>query len=88
MRKRATGYAKLGFRLPASGFRLHDARHACGTLMHMQGLPIVVMSQWLGHADPAVTMRTYVHGQTMILSWLPTHCSGHRRDTGALSRTL
>jgi integrase len=43
--------------------RLHDARHTCGTLMHMQGLPIVVISQWLGHADPAFTMRTYVHSQ-------------------------
>jgi integrase len=42
--------------------RLHDARHTCGTLMHMQGVPIVVISQWLGHADPAFTMRTYVHG--------------------------
>ena len=31
--------------------------------MHMQGLPIVVISQWLGHADPAFTMRTYVHSQ-------------------------
>jgi integrase len=22
-----------------------------------------VISQWLGHADPAFTMRTYVHSQ-------------------------
>lgn len=43
--------------------RLHDARHTCGTLMHMQGVPIVVISAWLGHADPAFTMRTYVHSQ-------------------------
>jgi integrase len=43
--------------------RLHDARHTCGTLMHMQGVPIVVISAWLGHADPAFTMRTYVHAQ-------------------------
>jgi integrase len=43
--------------------RLHDARHTCGTLMHMQGAPIVVIAQWLGHADPAFTMRTYVHSQ-------------------------
>ena len=43
--------------------RLHDARHTCGTLMHMQGVPIVVISQWLGHADPAFTMRTYVHSR-------------------------
>ncbi len=41
--------------------RLHDARHTCGTLMHMQGQPIMVISQWLGHADPAFTLRTYVH---------------------------
>ena len=43
--------------------RLHDARHTCGTLMHMQGVPIVVISQWLGHADPAFTVRTYFHSQ-------------------------
>ncbi|MCH9667030.1 MAG: site-specific integrase [Actinomycetia bacterium] len=47
--------------------RLHDARHTCGTLMHMQGVPIVVISQWLGHADPAFTMRTYVHSQDEAL---------------------
>jgi hypothetical protein len=38
-----------------------------GTLMHMQGLPIVVVSQWLGHADPAFTMRADVHGQNDAL---------------------
>lgn len=43
--------------------RLHDARHTCGTLMHFEGVPIVVISQWLGHTDPAFTMRTYVHSQ-------------------------
>jgi len=41
--------------------RLHDARHTCGTLMHLQGEPISVIAQWLGHADPAFTLRTYVH---------------------------
>ena len=29
--------------------RLHDARHTCGTLMHLQGVPIAVVSAWLGH---------------------------------------
>jgi integrase len=43
--------------------RLHDARHTCGTLMHLQGVPIVIISAWLGHADAAFTMRTYVHSQ-------------------------
>src|SRR5262249_39742938 len=47
--------------------RLRDARHTCGTLMHMQGVPIAVISDWLGHADPAFTMRTYVHSQNEAL---------------------
>jgi len=29
--------------------------------MHMQGVPNAVIWQWLGHADLAFTMRTYVH---------------------------
>lgn len=46
-----------------SAIRLHDARHTCGTLMHLQGVPIAVISAWLGHADSAFTMRTYMHSQ-------------------------
>lgn len=41
--------------------RLHDARHTCGTLLHLQGQPVGVITLWLGHADPAFTLRTYVH---------------------------
>ncbi|WP_203935840.1 tyrosine-type recombinase/integrase [Planosporangium mesophilum] len=47
--------------------RLHDARHTCGTLMHLQGVPVAVIAAWLGHADPAFTMRTYVHSQDHAL---------------------
>jgi integrase len=47
--------------------RLHDARHTCGTLMHLHGVPVAVISAWLGHADPAFTMRTYVHAQNDAL---------------------
>jgi integrase len=43
--------------------RLHDARHTCGTLMHLQGVPIAVIAAWLGHSNPAFTMKTYVHSQ-------------------------
>jgi hypothetical protein len=39
--------------------------------MHMEGVPIVVISQWLGHTDPAFTMRTYVH---MLSSSPRIHC--------------
>jgi integrase len=44
--------------------RLHDARHTCGTLMHLEhNVPVAIISAWLGHADTAFTMRTYVHNQ-------------------------
>jgi integrase len=44
--------------------RLHDARHTCGTLMHLEhNVPVAIIKAWLGHADPAFTMRTYVHNQ-------------------------
>jgi hypothetical protein len=39
--------------------RLHDARHTCGTLMHLRGVPTAVISKWLGHATAPFTMATY-----------------------------
>ena len=47
--------------------RFHDARHTCGTLMHLQDVPIAVISAWLGHASKAFTMATYVHSQPEAL---------------------
>lgn len=47
--------------------RLHDARHSCASIMHAQAVPIAVISAWLGHADSAFTMRTYVHAQNDAL---------------------
>ncbi len=47
--------------------RLHDARHTCGALLHLQGVPVAVISAWLGHADAAFPMRTYVHSQHRAL---------------------
>ena len=41
--------------------RLHDARHTAATLMLRAGIPVKVVSQRLGHADVAVTMRVYQH---------------------------
>jgi integrase len=52
--------------LPA--IRLHDARHTCGTLMHLRGVPTAVISKWLGHATAAFTMATYVHSQDDALA--------------------
>ena len=45
--------------------RLHDARHTCGTInapLRQRARPRLI-SAWLGHADVAFTMRTYVHSQ-------------------------
>jgi integrase len=48
--------------------RLHDARHTCATLMHLQNVPIAVIATWLGHASSAFTMATYAHSQPDALS--------------------
>ena len=48
--------------------RLHDARHTCATLMHLQGVPIALVAAWLGHADISFTLRTYVHAQPDALA--------------------
>src|SRR5262245_4832344 len=47
--------------------RFHDARHTCGTLMHLQDVPIALISAWLGHASKAFTMASYVHSQPEAL---------------------
>lgn len=43
--------------------RLHDARHSCGTALHLRGVPLAVIAKWLGHCDPATTARLYTHSQ-------------------------
>jgi integrase len=48
--------------------RLHDARHTCGTVMHLRGVPTAVISKWLGHATASFTMATYVHSQDDALA--------------------
>nr|WP_176457450.1 MULTISPECIES: site-specific integrase [unclassified Rhodococcus (in: high G+C Gram-positive bacteria)] len=47
--------------------RLHDARHTCATLMHLQGIPIAVIAAWLGHASAAFTLSVYAHSQEEAL---------------------
>ena len=39
--------------------RLHDARHSCGTALHLWGLPMAVIAKSLGHADGSITARIY-----------------------------
>ncbi len=44
-----------------SGFRFHDLRHTAAVMMLNNGVPINVVSQVLGHKDPAMTLRRYAH---------------------------
>jgi hypothetical protein len=41
--------------------RLHDLRHLHATTLLLAGVPVHVVASWLGHADPAVTLRVYSH---------------------------
>jgi Phage integrase family len=47
--------------------RLHDARHSCGTALHLRGVPLAVIAKWLGHADASITARIYAHSQDAAL---------------------
>ena len=39
----------------------HAFRHTCASVMLDAGKNIRQVSGWLGHADPAFTLRTYCH---------------------------
>jgi integrase len=41
--------------------RLHDLRHTHATLLLANGVPVKVVSERLGHSDPAFTMKVYAH---------------------------
>jgi integrase len=46
-------------RLPM--IRLHDLRHLHATLLLLEGVPVHVVANRLGHSDPSVTLRVYAH---------------------------
>ena len=56
-------WAKAVKRAGLRHIRLHDARHTCGTMMHLRNVPMAVIAAWLGHADASVTARIYTHSQ-------------------------
>ena len=41
--------------------RFHDLRHTFATLLIEKGVPIKVVSELLGHANVAITLKTYAH---------------------------
>ncbi|WP_109365575.1 site-specific integrase [Mycobacteroides abscessus] len=48
--------------------RLHDARHSCATLMHLDGVPAAVIAAWLGHTDARFTLAVYAHANDNALA--------------------
>jgi integrase len=41
--------------------RLHDLRHAPATALLLAKVPVHVVSQRLGHANPTITLGVYAH---------------------------
>ncbi|MEK6328256.1 MAG: tyrosine-type recombinase/integrase [Actinomycetota bacterium] len=39
----------------------HTFRHTCASLLFEAGRNVKQVQEWLGHADPGFTLRTYVH---------------------------
>jgi integrase len=42
-----------------SAVRFHDLRHSAATLMLAEGVPLAVISEWLGHSGIAITASHY-----------------------------
>ena len=40
---------------------LHGLRHTAGSLMLAAGVPLIVVSRQLGHANPNITAQVYAH---------------------------
>jgi integrase len=39
----------------------HTFRHTVATRLFAEGRNVVQVQRWLGHSDPAFTIRTYIH---------------------------
>lgn len=46
---------------PRSAVSFHSFRHTCASLLFAEGRNVKQVQEWLGHADPGFTLRTYVH---------------------------
>ncbi len=44
-----------------SAVSFHTFRHSCASLLFEAGRNVKQVQEWLGHADPSFTLRTYVH---------------------------
>jgi integrase len=46
---------------PAQGRTLHDLRHYAASHWLRSGVPVHQVAKWLGHANPATTLKVYAH---------------------------
>jgi integrase len=54
-------FARIAAKAGVPRIRLHDVRHTHGTLLIKAGVPVKVVSERLGHGNPAFTIDTYQH---------------------------
>lgn len=54
-------FERIANRAGVPKIRLHDIRHTHGTLLIKAGVPVKVVSERLGHGNPAFTIDTYQH---------------------------
>jgi integrase len=54
-------FERIAARVGVPKVRLHDVRHTHGTLLIKAGVPVKVVSERLGHGNPAFTIDTYQH---------------------------
>jgi integrase len=54
-------FERIARRSGSPVIRLHDVRHTHGTLLIKAGVPVKVVSERLGHANPSFTIDTYQH---------------------------
>lgn len=58
---RTRSFARLLKRAGLPPMRFHALRHAAATLLMVEGVPVKVVSEMLGHSDVATTLRIYSH---------------------------
>jgi integrase len=47
-------------------------RHGTASLLLNQNVPVPVVSKYLGHANPGITMKVYAHMKTVHRAWPQT----------------
>jgi integrase len=75
-------FEKLVRRSGLPAVRLHDLRHSHATILLMNGAPVHLVSQRLGHASPMVTLKVYAHvipgGQATAAAQFAAAVAGER----------